>query len=216
MGPKKHVIHSDNTLLLTFRHGFWLISNEALNARRWAVVKIVRGLFGPRRPSCRILPLPLPPTFVAGLFELLELGTGLAWLFVGTLAFSPKIVGKTIEYTIECLHSKLNTYTCMNRIDQVSSYVFCLGSGLKKIIYSMLTLTCLTTRLNVRFVVGSTEETTSTWNVFFTFFELTLTHCTCKTLKMIHMFQRSHHQLIGMYRLFACFALGYEMSTNKL
>ena len=31
--------------MLTFRHGFWLTSNEALNFRRWAVVKMVRGLF---------------------------------------------------------------------------------------------------------------------------------------------------------------------------
>lgn len=37
---------------LTFRQGFGLISKEALKARLCCVVRIVRGRFGPRRPSC--------------------------------------------------------------------------------------------------------------------------------------------------------------------
>ena len=38
----------------TFLQGFGLMSNEALNCLLWAAVRIVRGLFGPRRPSlCR-------------------------------------------------------------------------------------------------------------------------------------------------------------------
>ena len=37
----------------TFRQGFWLRSKEFLKARRWLVVKMVRGRFGPRRPSMR-------------------------------------------------------------------------------------------------------------------------------------------------------------------
>lgn len=39
---------------LTFRQGFGLTSNEALKARRCCVVRMVRGLFGPRRPSCAL------------------------------------------------------------------------------------------------------------------------------------------------------------------
>lgn len=35
----------------TFRHGFGDTSNDALKARRCCVFKMVRGLFGPRRPS---------------------------------------------------------------------------------------------------------------------------------------------------------------------
>lgn len=35
----------------TFRHGFGDTSNDALNARRCWVFSIVRGRFGPRRPS---------------------------------------------------------------------------------------------------------------------------------------------------------------------
>jgi hypothetical protein len=35
----------------TFRQGFGLTSNEALNCRLCAAVRIVRGRFGPRRPS---------------------------------------------------------------------------------------------------------------------------------------------------------------------
>ena len=40
-------------IIYTLRHGFWLISNDALNALLWAVVSIVLGLLGPLRPSCR-------------------------------------------------------------------------------------------------------------------------------------------------------------------
>ena len=35
----------------TFRQGFGDSSKDALNWRRWADVRIVRGRFGPRRPS---------------------------------------------------------------------------------------------------------------------------------------------------------------------
>lgn len=35
----------------TFRHGFGDTSKDALNARRCCVLSIVRGRFGPRRPS---------------------------------------------------------------------------------------------------------------------------------------------------------------------
>lgn len=35
----------------TLRHGFGDTSNDALNARRCCVFKMVRGRFGPRRPS---------------------------------------------------------------------------------------------------------------------------------------------------------------------
>lgn len=38
----------------TFRQGFGVISNEALNALRCCVVNIVRGRLGPRRPSTRV------------------------------------------------------------------------------------------------------------------------------------------------------------------
>jgi hypothetical protein len=42
-------------VFFTFLHGFGLTSNEALNCRLCAAVRMVRGRFGPRRPSrwCR-------------------------------------------------------------------------------------------------------------------------------------------------------------------
>ena len=43
----------------TFRHGFGLISKEALNCLLCAAVSIVLGLFGPLRPS---LCLPVVPS----------------------------------------------------------------------------------------------------------------------------------------------------------
>ena len=36
---------------LAFRQGLGLTSNDALNCRLWAAVRMVRGRFGPRRPS---------------------------------------------------------------------------------------------------------------------------------------------------------------------
>uniref|UniRef100_A0A182J1N7 Uncharacterized protein n=1 Tax=Anopheles atroparvus TaxID=41427 RepID=A0A182J1N7_ANOAO len=37
-----------------FRHGLGEMSNDALKARRCCVVRMVRGRFGPRRPSMRV------------------------------------------------------------------------------------------------------------------------------------------------------------------
>lgn len=41
--------------LVTFLHGFGLISNEALNCLLCVEVRIVLGLFGPRLPSLGLL-----------------------------------------------------------------------------------------------------------------------------------------------------------------
>jgi hypothetical protein len=47
---ERETVHHD---ILTFRHGFGLVSKDALKALLWAVVRIVRGLLGPLLPSCR-------------------------------------------------------------------------------------------------------------------------------------------------------------------
>lgn len=80
----------------TFRHGFGLDSKDCLKARLCAVVRMVRGLFGPLRPSCRWGPFAVADDVTGPETEAIDDDTGLFCPFVGTTEFSPSISGITL------------------------------------------------------------------------------------------------------------------------
>ena len=188
------------TWALTFLQGFGLTSKDALNCLRCAAVKIVRGLFGPLRPS---LCLPVLSTTKSSVIpnnaRKTEILTVFLYINIGILG-NIEVLSVYYILGVHLRHDTAMIKYCVLTLLPILQHF-----GWRKSLYHKIFL----------LIIGPADNLACPHHVLIAPCQRSTANSTDKTMQVEHIVQGSHHQVLGRQKLSASSTFDTKSSEKK-